>query len=142
MKPVFCRILKAPKSGDDLRLCVTEPRGGRTDACHLVNHNDLWRPLKEGEAIGDRENYTSQYYDDAAEALVQTTYVKFSDKEACENVAKGLAQTIGSQWDGEMFKAHARKDEIVIVCQMDRHRFLPELNGTEAAGKEVIEIEQ
>jgi hypothetical protein len=138
MKPVFCRILKAPKIGDDLRLNVTEPRGGRTEACHLVSRKDLWRPLAEGESAGDRETWIEQH--EPHEPAV--TWIKLTEAESCEKVAQGLAQTIGATWDGEMFRAHARKDEIVITCQMDKHTFYPMLNGTEAAGKEIVEVEQ
>ncbi len=138
MKPVFCTILKAPKIGDDLRLNVTEPRGGRTEACHLVRRDDLWRPLAAGESAGDRETWVYQPEPD----VPAVTWIKLTEEESCEKVAQGLAQTIGSVWDGEMFRAHARKNEIVITCQMDKHTFYPMLNGTEAAGNQIIKVEQ
>jgi hypothetical protein len=41
-----------------------------------------------------------------------------------------------------MFSAQSRRDEVIITCNLNDVRFFPMLNGTEAAGKEIIEIEQ
>ncbi|MGP0093124.1 MAG: hypothetical protein ACLPKB_24765 [Xanthobacteraceae bacterium] len=40
MKTVFCRIEGAPEPGDEIRLCYTTPRGGRTDAWHIARDGD------------------------------------------------------------------------------------------------------
>jgi hypothetical protein len=138
MKTVFCRIIKPAAAGDDLRVCYTAPRGGRTEAAYVVEKADLWRALREGEEINGRETWTIQPEPDAPPDV----RVKCTDEEMAEKLAANIGDMISRKWVGEMFGCKVRKNEVILTCLHDDVTFFAMLNGTEEKGKTVIEVEQ
>ena len=109
MRTIFCRVLKVPKDGDELRLFYTGSRGGMTEAAYKV---------RDKAPVGGN-----------------------SEPMTVEEVAQGLANAIGGSWTGELFSCRVRGDEIVITCGHDDITFHPMHNGTEAAGREYLQVE-
>ena len=138
MKTVFCRVIGSPAPGDDLRICYTAPRGGRTEAAYAVVKADFWRPLNEGETVAGRETWTLQPDPD----VPPDVRVRCTDEEVAEKVATKLADMISRQWKGEMFGVKVRKNEVILTCAHDDVTFYSMLNGTEAAGRLVLEVEE
>jgi hypothetical protein len=137
MKTVFCRVLKAPQAGDDIRICYTGPRGGMTEAAHIVQTSDLWRRLAPSESPAGRQTWTKQDNPEDEPAI----FVLTDGDDALGYFAKILADVISRQWSGEMFAARARGTEIIITCQQDDQTFFAMMNGTTERGAEYIAVE-
>lgn len=121
MRSIFCRVIKVPPVGSELRLCYTAARGGRTEAVYKVRSQTM----------------IPTEYDDNDSVTVQG----IDRPPTAEEIADGLSSAIGSQWTGELFSCKARRDEIVITCGHDDISFYPMHNGTVEAGREYLQVE-
>ena len=144
MRTVFCRVLKAPFPGDELRLCYTTAHGGMTEAAYLVKKSDFYRVVSDAEAStaevdGRKVDRYVPGPDD--EDRTPVNYLLLSEPEMREAIASKLSEAIGRQWTGELFACKVRRDEIVITCSQDDIKFFPMRNGAEAAGREYLEVE-
>ncbi len=144
MRTVFCRVLKVPAKGDELRLFYTTSHGGMTEASYRVKNSDFYRTVSDEEAaLAETDGRKVDRYvpgpDD--EDRTPVNYLILNEKEQCELIARKLSESIGGQWTGELFSCRVRSDEIVITCSQDDITFHPMHNGTEAAGREYLEVE-
>src|SRR6266853_4780797 len=98
MLALFCKVKKIPKVGDDLRICYTHKiRGGRSEACCILNRTHFYRRLEANEEPGDREIWNEQP-DPFAPAVV---WVKLADDESKAAIISSLARVISDSWVGE-----------------------------------------
>lgn len=84
MKTIICKLVGEPAIGDDVRICASASKGGRTDAPYIVREADLAGATPD-EAIasiakGLEESFQKQFSNDIATAKARrdTIYVTCS----------------------------------------------------------------
>jgi hypothetical protein len=138
MKTTLCKVVGLPKPGDDLRMNYTTHIGGRTEACLCVNKDHFWRLAKPGEDLKGKQTSIVKPDVDAP----SVTYVRLTKEESIAAIAAALSTEISNAWgNSELFSSRAKGDMIILSCKDDKIIFYPMLNGTQAEGEKLIEIE-